>query len=258
MSLAPKYITTLADATKFYYSDSELMELCTAFEVDLSYHILSGVPHMAWFRSLLQNIDRGNNRRFLRSLVGSLLNRAREGLANNGYDEKVHHQSMSDMLSSLENELLHGDIPEELSHPLKSPSTAWEEARAFLARAGTEITIVDDRLSINTFDCMNDITQHIRILTTAPSNKQEEDIAGAIKEFRDKGHYLSVRCLPKLHDRYILFNNRCWLAGFSLSRVGEKGFNVIEIVDFKKQIYTEITNKWEKAAPLEASVVESI
>jgi hypothetical protein len=251
MPLDPKHITTLADATKFYYSDSELMELCTAFEVDLSYHLLSGVPHLAWGRSLLQNIDQGNNRRFLRALVGSLLSRAREALANNGYDKRVHHQSMCDMISSLENELLQGGIPEDLSHPVKSPSTAWEEAREFLARAGTEITIVDDRLGINTFDCLTDVRQHIRILTTAPSDQPEEDIQGAMKEFRAKDHFLSVRCLPMLHDRYILFNNRCWLAGSSLSRVGEKGFNVIEIVDVKKQIYAEISNRWEKAAPLE-------
>jgi hypothetical protein len=253
MPLDPKYITTLADATKFYYSDSELMELCTAFEVDLSYHLLSGVPHLAWVRSLLQNIDQGNNGRFLRALVGSLLSRARERLADNGFDKRAHHQSMCDMLSPLENELLHGGIPEDISHPLKSPSTAWEEAREFLSMAGTEITIVDDRLGISTLDCLRDVRQHIRILTTPPPGQPEEDIEGAMKDFRADGHLLSVRCLPMLHDRYILFNNRCWLSGSSLSRTGEKGFNVIEIVGFKKRIYDDISNKWNEAAPLEAS-----
>ena len=72
MALETKYITTLADATKFYYDDSELMELCTAFDVDLSYPLHSGVPHVAWARSLIQNAEHGNNRRFLRALVASL------------------------------------------------------------------------------------------------------------------------------------------------------------------------------------------
>jgi hypothetical protein len=257
MTLDPKYITTLADATKFYYSDSELMELCTAFEVDLSYHLLSGVPHLAWVRSLLHNIDQGNNRRFLRTLVESLLSRAREGLANNGLDKRVHHQSMHDMLIPLEDELIQGGIPEDFFYPVKSPSTAWEEAREFLAMAGTEITIVDDRLGISTLDCLRDVRQHIRILTTVLPDQEEEDINGAMKAFRAEGHFLSVRCLPRLHDRYILFNNRCWLTGSSLSRTGEKGFNVIEIVDFKKQIYAEIADKWEEAAPLESSALGS-
>jgi hypothetical protein len=252
MPLDAKFIPILADATKFYYNDSELMELCTAFEVDLSYHLLSGIPYLAWARSLLQNIDQGNNRRFLRSLVASILSRAREGASRSEYEKRIHHQTMVELILPLEEEIKRGGIPNEASHPLKSPSTSWEEAQEFLARADTEIMIVDDRLGINTFECLKKVRHHIRILTSSLVNPVDDDIEKGMQDFRASGHILSVRRQLKVHDRLFLFNNRCWLSGSSLSEVGMKGFNVIEIVDFKKQIFLDTSGKWEEAAPWEA------
>jgi hypothetical protein len=249
MPLDAKYITILADATKFYYNDSELMELCTAFEVDLSYHLLSGIPYLAWSRSILQNIDQGNNRRFLRALVTSIISRAREGASRNGSSKQTHHQMMLELINPLDDELKQGGIPGQVSHPIISPSTSWEEAQKFLGEAETEILVVDDRLGINTLECLKKFRHHIRILTSSLVNSVEDDFKNAMQEFRATGHILSVRSHPKIHDRYFLFNNRCWLSGSSLSEVGMKGFNVLEIVDFKKQIYLETTNKWEEAKP---------
>jgi len=252
MALDTKYIATLADATKFYYNDSELMELCTAFDVDLSYHLLSGVPHLAWMRSIIQNIDHGNNRRLLRALVVSLLSRAREGVVRTGYENRTHHQSMIDLIAPLEVELQEGGIPSELSVPEKNPFTAKSESREFLGKAETEVTVVDNRVGINTLDCLRDVNRHIRILTGQHSDSLADDFEKALQEFRIEGHSIDVRRHPKLHDRYILFNNRCWLAGSSLKDAGKKAFNVIELVDSKTLIYAEVTKKWEESIPLES------
>jgi hypothetical protein len=252
MPLDAKYITILADATKFYYNDSELMELCTAFEVELSYHLLSGIPYLAWSRSILQNIDQGNNRRFLRALITSIISRAREGASGNEPSKQTHHQTMLGLINPLDDELKQGGIPEQVSHPMISPSTSWLEAQEFLAKAETEIMIVDDRLGINTLECMKKVRHHIRVLTSSLINPVDDNIENAMQEFKATGHILTVRRHPKIHDRYFLFNNRCWLSGPSLSEVGMRGFNAIEIVDFKKQIYAETTNKWEEAIPWEA------
>jgi hypothetical protein len=251
MAFDKKYIAILADATKFYYNDSELMELCTAFDVDLSYHLLSGVPHVAWVRSLIQYIEHGNNRRFLRALLVSLLSRAREGVARTEYEKRTHHQSMVDLLAPLEVELQEGGIPGELSIPENNPFTAKSESREFLGNAETEITIVDNRVDNNTLDCLRDVKQHIRILTGQQSDSLTVDFERALQDFKTEGHLIDVRRHPKLHDRYILFNNRCWLSGLSLKDAGKKAFNVIELIDGKSLIYAEVTKKWEESTPLE-------
>lgn len=250
MALDQKYVAILADATKFYYNDSELMELCTAFDVDLSYHLLSGVPHVAWVRSLIQNLERGNNRRFLRALVVSLLSRAKEGLANTNYEKRMLHQSMVDLLLPLDVELQEEGIPSELHSPEISPLTARSEAREFLRKAETEITIVDNRVGINTLDCLRDVTQHVRIITGKHPDSLLDGFEIALADFRSEGHFFDIRRHPKIHDRYILFNNRCWLVGSSLQDAGQKSFNLIELIDCKTLIYLEVTKKWEESVPL--------
>lgn len=257
MAQYTKHIATLADATKFYYSDSELMELCTAFDVDLSYHLLSGVPHLAWVRSLIQYIEHGNNRRFLQALLLSLLSRAREGVARTGYEKRNHHQSMVDLLAPLEAEFRDGGIPSELTVPENNPLTAKSDSREFLSKADTEITIVDNWVGIKTLDCLRDVNQHIRILTGQQSNSLEDNFERTLQDFKSEGHAVDVRRHPKLYDRFILFNNRCWVAGSSLKEAGKKAFNVIELVDSKALIYAEVTKKWEESMPLVLPSIES-
>jgi hypothetical protein len=78
-----------------------------------------------------------------------------------------------------------------------------------------------------------------------------DDFERALQDFITEGHSIEVRRHPKLHDRYILFNNRCWLAGSSLKDAGKKAFNVIELVDGKTLIFAEVTKKWEESISLE-------
>ena len=52
------------------------------------------------------------------------------------------------------------------------------------------------------------------------------------------------------HDRYFLFNNRCWLSALSLQDAGREAFNVIEIIDGKSLIYAEVARKWEESVLL--------
>lgn len=251
MALDTKYITTLADAAKFYYEDSELMELCAAFDVDLSYPSYSGVPHVAWARSIIENIEHGNNRRFLRTLVASVLSRARGGVARTGYEKREHHQSMVDLLSPLEAELQEGGLPSELSVPENSPFTAKSESREFLGKAETEVTVVDNWVGIGTLDCLRDVNQHVRVLTGQHTTCVADGFERALQDFKAEGHLIEVRRHPKLHDRYILFNDRCWLAGSSLKDAGKKAFNIIEVVDSKSLIQAEVIKKWDESTPLE-------
>ena len=68
-----------------------------------------------------------------------------------------------------------------------------------------------------------------------------------LKDLLAEGHQIEVRQHRKLHDRYILFNDRCWLVGSSLKDAGKKIFNVIECVDIKSAIVDEVERKWSEA-----------
>lgn len=251
MSLDMKYITILADATKSYYADPELMELVVGFSLDFSYNFYTGVQHVAWARSLIQTVEHGNNRRFLMALVTSLLSRAREGVAHARGDEKrQHHQSMVDLLAQLESELEAGGLPSELSVPESNPFTAKSECRELLGQAETEVTIVDNWVGIGTLDCLRDVNQHVKVLTGQKSGSLADGFERALHDFKAEGHSIEVRKHPKLHDRYILFNDRCWLAGSSLKDAGKKAFNIIEIIDSKALIQAEATKKWGESTPL--------
>jgi hypothetical protein len=157
---------------------------------------------------------------------------------------------MIDLLAPLEVELQKSGLPCELRVPESDPLTALTESREFLGKAETEIIVVDDRVDINTLDCLRGVIQHIKILTTLHSNPLTDDFEHALQDFKAEGHWIEVRKHPKLHDKYILFNNRCWLAVSSLNDVGEKAFSVIELVDSKTLIYADVTKKWEESIPM--------
>ena len=251
MGIDAKYITVLADATKSYFVDSELMELSASFDIDFSYDLCAGVAHVAWARSLIRNVEHGNNRRFLLALVSSLVSRAREGAAHaRGDAKRQYHQSMVDLLAPLESELQVGSLPSELSVPESNPFTAKAESREFLGQAETEVIVVDNWVGIGTLDCLRDVSQPVRLLTGQNVSSLADGFERALQDFKTEEHSIEVRRHPKLHDRYLLFNNRCWLAGSSLKDAGKKAFNIIEFVDSKTIIQAEVIRKWEEATPL--------
>jgi hypothetical protein len=251
MSLDVKYITILADATKSYYTDPELMELTDGFGLDFSYNFNTGAQHVAWARSLIRAVEHGNNRRFLISLVTSLLSRALEGVAHaRGDERRQHHQSMVDLLTPLESKLEAGGLPNELSVPEGNPFTAKSECRELLGQAETEVTIVDNWVGIGTLDCLREVKQFVKVLTGQHASSLADGFERALQDFKAEKHLVEVRRHPKLHDRYILFNNRCWLAGSSLKDAGKKSLNIIEVLDSKALIQAEVTKKWDESTPL--------
>jgi len=90
----------------------------------------------------------------------------------------------------------------------------------------------------------------VRLLTGQNVSSLADGFERALQDFKTEEHSIEVRRHPKLHDRYLLFNNRCWLAGSSLKDAGKKAFNIIEFVDSKTIIRAEVIRKWEKATPL--------
>jgi len=130
------------------------------------------------------------------------------------------------------------------------PLTAKSKARELFASAETEITLVDNYVGPATLDCVREAKHPIRILTGSQAQTAGDDFKRALKDMRKEGINVTVRQHPKLHDRYILFNDRCWLAGSSLKDAGTKAFNVNELVDSKDAIVQDVEKKWGEATAL--------
>jgi 3-deoxy-D-manno-octulosonate 8-phosphate phosphatase KdsC-like HAD superfamily phosphatase len=148
------------------------------------------------------------------------------------------------LFSLIEND----QLPEQISVNENRPFTAKSEAREFIGKAETQITIVDNYIGIGTLDCLRDTDKAIRILTGSKSQNIEKNFQKSFTEFVSEGHVIEIRCHPKLHDRYIIFNDRCWLVGSSLKDAGKKSLNIIECIDIKNNIVTDVDKKWNEAA----------
>jgi len=244
--MKPEAILILADALKEYYSDSELQDLCELFDIDLPYED-SKPAHLRFARTVLIQIEHGNNRRFLVTIIDPLLSRCQERIAHTNWERRNYHQRMEARLFELNKLIEESGIPAEITVPEDQPFTAKSKAREFLENTETDVFIVDAYIGIGTLDCLRDVKHRISILTGDKNNSIGQGFDTALKDFRSEGHEIEIRCHPKLHDRYIVFNERCWLVGSSFKDAGKKTFSVIELIDGKAPILAEIERKWAEA-----------
>ncbi len=241
-----KYIPILNDSIKTYYKVDELFELCKLFDIKFELYE-TDVSLLKFSEYLITKIEHDNNRRFLDALVPSLHSRAKRGAAESQYDKQDFHRSMVTKLEQLSTELGESKLPEELSVPEGNEFTAKSEIRELLGSAETEITIVDNYVGLSTLDCLRDIKYPVRLLTGQREDSLESGFDRGIKEFISEGYKVEIRRHTKLHDRFILFNDKCWIVGSSLKHAGRKRLNIIECVDIKDSIVAEVEHKWSEA-----------
>jgi hypothetical protein len=67
-------------------------------------------------------------------------------------------------------------------------------------------------------------------------------------DIRKEGFQVEVKRARMLHDRHLVFNDRCWLVGSSLKDAGKKPFHCMEIVDLKAVVIQALEAKWSAAA----------
>jgi hypothetical protein len=242
-----KYIPILTDAFKSYYSVDEIVEMCKLFDIKIVVDETDS-SLMKFSRQLITKIEHDNNRRYLEALVPSLLSRAKKGVAETRWDKQEFHRTMDSNLEDLSSQLGKSKLPEEISVPESSEFTAKSKVRELLGSAETEIIIVDNYVGLSTIDCLRDIKHPVKLLTGQCNNSIESDFNRGIKEFISEGYKVEVRQHPKLHDRFILFNDKCWIVGSSLKHAGRKRLNIIECVDIKNAIINEIEQKWKEAS----------
>ena len=141
------------------------------------------------------------------------------------------------------------EIPSEIAVEGQRPLKAKSEVREFLATAEAAVLIVDNYVGPGTLDCIVDVSQPVRILTGSRDESMGSGFDRALADSASEGLTVEVRLHPKLHDRYLLFNDRCWLVGSSLKDDGRKHLSIVECVDSKAAIASDVEAKWQEATP---------
>ncbi len=241
-------VPILADAMREYYKGEELADLFELFGVKIEWDHSRHEPfHFQTAKPLLTEMEQGNNRRLLETLLPSLFTRCSEMVAKHSWERRDYHQEMQGRLSDLRPLLDTCGAPNEVTVPESRPFIAKSEIRELLSSASGPVFLVDAYIGIGTLDCLRDLTQSVRILTGQQEQSIESGFETAAKEFRSEGRTVEIRRHSKLHDRYLIFNERCWLIGSSIKDAGKKALNVIECLDSKQAIVDDSEKKWAEA-----------
>jgi hypothetical protein len=239
-------IPVLAEVLELYYDYHELTELASIFEVNWTGEIFAG-SQFRWLpvaRQLVEQIDRGNHYVMLASLLDAIEQRNKTAIARTDWERRDAHETARGKVEKLIAALREPGIAREIVVAENKPFTAKAEVREFLEKAESEIFVVDPYVGLGTLDCLRSVKSPIRLLTGSRPNSIEDGFENALNAFRAEGFQIEVRRHAKLHDRHIMFNERCWLLGSSLKDAGRKAFHTMEIVDSKAQVMAALEEKW--------------
>jgi hypothetical protein len=245
--MAAENIKTLIDAINEYFSQYELEDLCSQYNISLDY---SGTKpdHTKLAQKLLTYTDDGNNRRFLKALLEDLLGKCRETIENLPLQDNLYHQQMIPQLQELKRYLNAPKPTARAAQPSVAISpTSKSSLVELFSRAKTDVTLVDTAPGAGSFECLRKVKSPIRLLTRKEAVNLDQNFIRALKMFRSKGRTVELRRYVDIQNCCILFNNRCWLASTSIKNAGNADFNIVEVVDFKSLIAGRINNWWEAA-----------
>ena len=128
-------VPTLAEAVEKYYGASDFLELCDLHDINVEFND-SQIAYLRTARKLITQIEHGNNRKLLQSLIPSLLSRCRNGIATTSWEAKTYHENMESRIAGLFGLIENEALPEQISVDENKPFTAKSAAREFLETAG--------------------------------------------------------------------------------------------------------------------------
>lgn len=230
-----------------YSDDDELRELTALFDVSLESLEPYDIQWLSVARELVSGLDAGNNRRLLDSVLDLASARNSDGVAHTSFERQAFHRELGSMIDEAQCMLQASAAPSEITVSGGSVFSAKSRVRELLDTAQDEVFIVDPYVGVGTLDCLRDLEVPVRILTGEHASAVEDGLDRAVVDFIAEGHELEVRRCSGLHDRHLIFNDRCWLVGGSLKDAGKKQFNCIEVVD-KARLLEELAAKWTGAA----------
>jgi hypothetical protein len=245
--LGPTFALRLSDALREYIALDELVRLCVSLDVPVDEADLQRNEYGAFSSNLTRDVELGNNRILLEALLDTLALRASRGVARNNWERQDYHRGMVVAIEEMRGSLGEPKIPSQISTPAASRFTAKSMLREFLSPAETEVLLVDNWVGPETLDCLRDVKHPIRILTGDRQDLEANGFDRTLGDTRIEGYRITIRRHPSLHDRYLVFNDRCWLVGSSLKDAGKKELNVIELIDGKSAIRRDLEDKWTSA-----------
>lgn len=240
-----KAIEILSDAIREYYGNYELEELCNQFNVDVDY-LGVNLNHTKLADSLIKNNDY-SHRKLLSKLLEDLLQRCNHRILNTTWESNVFDEQMQPQLKRLQLLLAKEEGPVNLAEPKNYQFKIRSEIIKFFSIAKTAVTLVDTQLGGATFECLKNVKTPLRLLTSRESEALVKGFDEILKGFCSSCPDVEIRRHVMIHDRYIFFNGRCWLASASLNSIDSKPLNIIECVDAKSAIARGIERKWREA-----------
>jgi hypothetical protein len=243
--MGTKAIEILTDAIKEYYGNYELEELCNQYNVDVDY-LGVNLNHVKLANKLVGHSDYGH-RQLLSKLLHDLVNRCDQRILNSTWESNVFDEQMKPQLQKLQLLLSQEKKTVKLSEAKNYRFQSTAEPIKFFSTAKTAVTLVDTRFGATTFECLKEVRHPLRLLTSSDSESLVDGFDTILRNYCSSCPDVEIRRHVMIHDRYIFFNGRCWIASSSLDAIARKPITIIECIDLKSAIAREIERKWREA-----------
>jgi hypothetical protein len=244
-AMSTKALEVLTDAIKEYYGNYELEELCNQFNVDVDY-LGVNLNYVKLANNLMSHNDYGHQQ-LLAKLLQDLVQRCDQRILNSTWESNVFDEQMKPQLKRLQLLLAKNKKPVQIAEAQNYRFKAISETVKFFATAQTAVTLVDTHFGQTTFECLKNIHYPLRLLTSRESQALSADFDTLLRDFCSSSPDIEIRRHVMLHDRYIFFNGRCWMASSALDTIESNPISIIECIDVKSAIAREIERKWREA-----------
>lgn len=241
--LAPK-VPILAALFEEYYEPGELQDVARLFGIELGFWSSTRQECLAVARQLVEQSDRGNHHVLLQTLLEQLEIKNTTAIAHTDWERRTAHETLRPKIAELQAAFEKAGAPAEIAVAEGSPFSAKSQIRDLLATASTAVFVVDPYVGVGTLDCLRSVSKPIQLLTGGLPASIEPGFDSALADFKKEGFEIEVRRVPMLHDRHLIFNDRCWLVGSSLKDAGKKAFHCMEMVDLKTEVVAALQAKW--------------
>lgn len=243
--MGTKAIEILTDAIKEYYGNYELEELCDQFNVDVDY-LGVNLNHVKLANELVRH-DRHSHRQLLSRLLQDLVQRCDQRILNSTWESNVFDEQMKPQLKKLQLLLVRNKKPLQIAEAKNYYLKAISEAKKFFSSAQTAVTLVDTQFGSTTFACLENVQHPLRLLTSREPKALADGFDAILKSYCSNCPDVEIRRHVMLHDRYIFFNGRCWIASASMDDLTSNPISVVECIDLKAAVAREIERKWREA-----------
>jgi hypothetical protein len=246
MDMLASKVPILAELLQEYYEPGELQDIAKLFGIELP-ELWSSSTKQEWLavaRQLVERLEQGNYHVLLQTLVEQLEIKNVTAIGNTHWESRTAHERLRPKIAELRTEFEGTGAPAEIAVPEGSPFTAKSQIRELLASASTIVLVVDPYVGVATLDCLRSVSTPIRLLTGGLPASIESGFDSALADFKKESFQIEVRRVPMLHDRHLVFNERCWLVGSSLKDAGKKAFHCMEMVDLKAAVVQALESKW--------------